>query len=220
MSSDTLLTAVYTATNAIIPTFRHLAPQDTERPYAVLNILPNSIYRCFERGETFQRMSLQVTLWYDWEQDDTRARSVSHAIECLLDMQTMGGILLREEGTPGFFVIDGGKGRRALQIVQNYVYEEERGLLTVLYTVSGAGNATCNGGYHRFYISDDVPSYKHVTENMYLYRIGTEPTATWIINEVHGEETTPGYYKVDAGDTPFLGLYEVGDYAAPAGTVA
>ena len=131
-----LLDDVYDAIHDVLPTFRHLAPQGTTRPYIVLNLLPGPLYRCFVAAETFERLHLQVTLWYEWEQDDTEAQSDSCIIQRILDMQEMGGIILFLAQTPGFYVNDADKGRRTLQVVQDYTFERVRTLPCVLSSTS------------------------------------------------------------------------------------
>jgi len=121
-----MLNAVRDAMTPTIATYRHLAPQGTDRPYAVLNVLPGEIFRTFVAAQSFQRNTLRVSLWYDYIQDDTVALTASRAVQAALDLQTMGGILLRLAATPGHYVTDADKGRRTFQIVQNYVYEEVR----------------------------------------------------------------------------------------------
>ena len=112
---------------AVLPTYRHLAQQaNAPKPYIILNVVPGEIFRCFVDAESFQRNTLEVTLWYWWEQDDTAALVASRAVEAALDMVTAGGILLRLERTPGLYVRDADKGRRALAIVHTYIFEEIR----------------------------------------------------------------------------------------------
>lgn len=125
MISD-MLNAVRDLLTPILPTYRHLAPQRSTKPYIVLNVTPGEIFRTFVDAQSFQRNNLRVTLWYWYEQDDTAALVASRAVEAALDMITAGGILLRLRETPGVYVTDADKGRRALQIVQDYIFEETR----------------------------------------------------------------------------------------------
>lgn len=127
MSLDGMLNNVRDAiTGAGYTCYRHLAPQGSARPYVILTPLNGPIFRTFVAAQTFQQYILRVTLWWDYDQDDSAILTASEAIQTALDMQAMGGTLFRLAETPALLVVDADQGRRVFQITQNYIYEETR----------------------------------------------------------------------------------------------
>jgi len=90
------------------------------------------------------------------------------------------------------------------------------------YVVSNAGTTACNGTYNEYSTNDGVTSYKHETNEMYLFRVdGPPPNKAWDISATHGGGTVL-YEGVDVtnGDTPYIGTYNIIAGAPPAAVVS
>ena len=85
-----------------------------------------------------------------------------------------------------------------------------------IFVVSGAGTAAANGNYRECDVSDALPSYKHESNNVYLYRT----SSVWYIGPTHGATGDAYYSNTTSSSAPPSSGWSVDNGNADAPSVS